>query len=171
MREVADALGIETAAGGLKPAQKVARLAALAAQGRKTLMVGDGLNDAPALAGAHVSMSPSSAADLAQNVADAVFMGDRLKPVCAALQASKRAIGAMRQNLAMAALYNAAAVPLAIFGHLTPIVAALAMSSSSLIVTLNALRLRNAAALVLPPDAGAAATARSAPVSALKAAA
>jgi len=169
--EIARALGVEDAVGGLKPAQKVARLAALAQQGRKTLMVGDGLNDAPALAGAHVSMSPSSAADLAQNVADAVFMGDLLAPVCAALQASKRAVDAMRQNLVMAALYNAAAVPLAIFGHLTPIVAALAMSSSSLVVTVNALRLRNAAALDLASNGNVAATKRSAPLSSMKVAA
>jgi len=100
-----------------------------------------------------------------------VFMGDLLAPVCAALQASKRAVDAMRQNLVMAALYNAAAVPLAIFGHLTPIVAALAMSSSSLIVTVNALRLRNAAALDLASNRNVASTKRSAPLSSMKVAA
>jgi Cu2+-exporting ATPase len=143
--DVARALQIESARGELKPADKVARLAELAASGAKVLMVGDGLNDAPALAAAWVSISPGSAADLAQNVADAVFMGERLAPVAATLRASRRARAAMRQNLGFALVYNGVALPLAAFGHLTPILAAAAMSGSSLAVTLNALRVRNAA--------------------------
>ncbi|MDE3177842.1 MAG: cadmium-translocating P-type ATPase [Pseudomonadota bacterium] len=140
--EVARALGVTQYAGDLKPAQKVARLRALAERGVKTLMVGDGINDAPALAAAHVSMSPASAADLAQNAADAVFLGDRLGAVAQALTAGRRARAAMRQNLWIAAAYNVLALPLAASGHLTPILAAAAMSGSSLLVTLNALRVR-----------------------------
>ena len=129
----------------MKPAEKVARLEELARSGAKVLMVGDGVNDAPALAAAHASISPASAADLAQNVADAVFMGERLAPLAAAIAASRRARTAMRQNLGLAALYNVFALPLAASGHLTPLIAAAAMSGSSLLVTLNALRVRGAA--------------------------
>jgi Cu2+-exporting ATPase len=149
--DVARALHIESARGGLKPADKVARLAELAASGAKVLMVGDGLNDAPALAAAWVSISPGSAADLAQNVADAVFMGERLAPVAATLRASRRARAAMRENLGFAIVYNAIALPLAALGHLTPLLAAAAMSGSSLLVTLNALRMRQAAGSSIPP--------------------
>ena len=140
--EVARALGVENWRADCKPADKVARLQELAAGGAKVLMVGDGINDAPALAAALVSLSPGSAADLAQNVADAVFMGDRLGPVAAALDVSRRARSAMIQNLGLAAVYNVFALPLAASGHLTPIIAAAAMSGSSLLVTLNALRAR-----------------------------
>ncbi len=140
VEEVAWALGVARWRGGLTPVEKVERLHELSQNGAKTLMVGDGINDAPALAAAHASMSPASAADLAQNVADAVFMGERLAPLAAAIAASRRARAAMRQNLALAALYNLAALPLAASGHLTPLIAAAAMSGSSLLVTLNALR-------------------------------
>jgi Cu2+-exporting ATPase len=145
VEEVARALGVTRWRGGLKPAEKVARLDELARSGAKVLMVGDGVNDAPALAAAYASISPASAADLAQNVADAVFMGERLAPLAAAIAASRRARTAMRQNLALAALYNVFALPLAASGHLTPLIAAAAMSGSSLLVTLNALRVRGAA--------------------------
>ena len=145
VEEAARALGVERWAGGLKPAQKVERLRELGAAGAKVLMVGDGINDAPALAAAFASISPASAADLAQNVADAVFMGDRLAPLAAAIAASRRARAAMRQNLGLAVVYNLFALPLAASGHLTPLIAAAAMSGSSLLVTLNALRVRGAA--------------------------
>jgi P-type Cu2+ transporter len=140
--EVAETLAVEAAEGGLKPAAKVARLAELKAQGHKVLMVGDVLNDAPALAAAHVSMSPTTASDATQSVADAVFLGERLAPVCAAVEASLSARRLMRQNLLLAVVYNALAVPLAIAGFATPLIAAAAMSGSSLLVTLNALRAR-----------------------------
>jgi Cu2+-exporting ATPase len=106
VREVAAALGVEAAAGGLKPADKAARLAELRRQGRRTLMVGDGLNDAPALSSAHASISPSTAADAAQSAADAIFLGDRLSPICAAIAVSRAAKRRMLENLALAALYS-----------------------------------------------------------------
>lgn len=139
---MANALGIENWRAELKPAEKIARIDALKADGRRVLMVGDGLNDAPSLAAAHVSLSPIGAADLTQAQADAVFLGERLKPVLDAIVIARRARTLMRQNLSLAVAYNAIAVPIAIAGYVTPLIAALAMSGSSLLVTLNALRAR-----------------------------
>jgi Cu2+-exporting ATPase len=137
---VARSLDIENWQGGLKPAQKIACIEMLKTDGRRVLMVGDGLNDAPSLAAAHVSLSPISAADVTQAQADAVFLGEKLKPVLDAVLAARRARKLMMQNLWLAAIYNAVAVPVAIAGAVTPLVAALAMSGSSLLVTLNAMR-------------------------------
>lgn len=141
---VADAaltVGIDTWRAETRPAAKAQHLAGLAAQGKRVLMVGDGLNDAPALAAAHASLSPTTAAEATQNAADAVFQGDALQPVAEALDVARRANRLMRQNLALALVYNLAAVPLAILGEVTPLVAAVAMSSSSLLVIGNSLRL------------------------------
>ena len=140
VRPVAEALGIAQWRGGLKPAEKIALIETLKRQGRRVLMVGDGLNDAPALAAAYASLSPISAADLTQAQADAVFLGERLMPVYEAVQIARRARSLMTQNLWAAAVYNVIAVPVAIAGLVTPLIAALAMSGSSVLVTLNALR-------------------------------
>jgi Cu2+-exporting ATPase len=137
---VAKALGIESWQAGLKPADKIARIEDFKATGRRVAMVGDGLNDAPSLAAAHVSLSPISAADLAQAQADAVFLGERLKPLLDAVTVASRARSLMTENLGLAMIYNSIAVPVAIAGAVTPLIAALAMSGSSLLVTLNALR-------------------------------
>jgi Cu2+-exporting ATPase len=129
----------------MKPSDKIFALDALKAAGRRVLMVGDGLNDAPALAAAHVSLSPISAVDLAQAQADAVFLGERLQPVVDTLDIARSARRIMLQNLCLAVTYNAVAVPIAIAGFVTPLIAAVAMSGSSLLVTLNALRVRHTA--------------------------
>jgi Cu2+-exporting ATPase len=139
--DAARAAGLAEWRAGTTPATKVQRLTQLAAEGKRVLMVGDGLNDAPALAAAYASISPSTAAEATQNAADAVFQGDALVPVVEALEVARRAERLMLQNLALALLYNLSAVPLAILGAVTPLIAAVAMSSSSLLVIGNALRL------------------------------
>ena len=127
---------------GMTPANKIAYIAELRAEGRNVLMVGDGLNDAPSLAAADASMSPVTAAHVTQTAADAVFLGDRLSPVTEAVAIARKAKRVMRENLCLAIVYNIIAVPIAILGFATPLVAAVAMSGSSILVTLNALRVK-----------------------------
>ena len=153
VEKIARALGVEDWRGGLTPAEKVARLDALRDAGRKTLMIGDGLNDAPALASAYVSISPIDATHITQAAADAVFLGERLGPIVVTIDLARRARLLMRQNLGLSVIYNIFAVPLAMAGWLTPLIAAAAMSGSSLLVTLNALRAAPSAATSADPVA------------------
>lgn len=142
VRSAAEPLGIGEWRAGVTPADKIARINELKREGFKVMMVGDGLNDAPSLAAAHVSMSPISAAHLSQATADLVFLGKPLAPVVAAIDLSRNALHLMRQNLWLAVGYNLLAVPVAILGFVTPLIAAAAMSGSSLLVMVNALRAR-----------------------------
>jgi Cu2+-exporting ATPase len=145
VQAAARALGIGEWRAGVTPADKIARIEDLKRGGHKVLMVGDGLNDAPSLAAAHVSMSPISAAHLSQATADLVFLGKPLAPVVAAVDYARKALSLMRQNLWLAVGYNVLAVPIAISGVVTPLIAAAAMSGSSVLVMLNALRARRVA--------------------------
>ena len=141
VERIAAALGIGDWRAGCSPVDKVALIEAMGADGGNVLMVGDGLNDSPALAAASVSASPATAADVSQTVADLVFQGAKLAPVALALKTARRSRSVMRQNLALSIGYNVLMVPLAVCGWVTPWLAAAAMSGSSLLVMANSLRL------------------------------
>jgi Cu2+-exporting ATPase len=140
--EMAARLGITDWTAGALPAQKAARVAELTAQGHKVLMVGDGLNDTAALVAAHVSISPASALDAARVASDIVLLGQDMAPIADAVRIAGQARRRIKENFAISAIYNVVAVPLALVGLATPLAAALAMSLSSVTVSLNALRLR-----------------------------
>ncbi len=143
-----DALAGQLGIGGqadMSPVAKSNAIRVAADGGRHALMVGDGLNDGPALRQAHVSMAPASASDVGQAAADFLFLGDSLFPVVRAVKASRKTMQVIRQNIGLAITYNLLAVPLALAGLVTPLVAAVAMSGSSIVVVANALRLRTAA--------------------------
>ena len=138
--EAARAVGIPAWRSAQKPDDKIRRIEELKALGRRPLMVGDGLNDAPALAAGHASLSPSTAADISQTTADAVFQGETLAPIAEALAVARSTQRRSVENFAIAIGYNLIFVPLAMLGVVTPLLAAIAMSASSIAVTANALR-------------------------------
>lgn len=135
---LAQKLGVDEAVGGVLPDQKLGHIARL---GARVLMVGDGLNDTAALAGAHVSISPAKAIDAARAASDFVLVKDDLRLIGTCLDLARAAKRRMLENFAIAAAYNAVAIPIALAGLATPLLAALAMSASSICVSLNALRL------------------------------
>ncbi len=142
---LAQKLGITHWMAEALPADKVSRINDLTTEGRRVLMVGDGLNDTAALAGAHVSISPASALDAARVASDIVLLGGDLSPIPEALDVARSATARIKENFRIATLYNVIAVPVAIIGLATPLIAALAMSLSSITVSLNALRLARGA--------------------------
>ncbi len=135
-------LAVDLALGGLTPEQKCEAVVALQASGELVAMVGDGINDAPVLAQAQVSVAMGGGTELARTQADFVMLRDDLLPLAASVQLARKTLVVVRQNLAWAVAYNAAALPLAMTGHVTPWMAGIGMSASSLMVVLNALRLR-----------------------------
>jgi len=139
--DIAGRVDIDAWEANMLPADKAARIAVLTKTNRKVLMVGDGLNDTAALAAAHVSISPASALEAARVVSDMVLLGGSLVPVAKAVTIAKSATHRIKENFAIAALYNMVAIPVALIGLATPLAAALAMSGSSISVSLNALRL------------------------------
>lgn len=142
--EVAQQTGLMAQAAA-SPADKQAAIARLQAAGHKVLMAGDGLNDGPALSAADASMAPGSASDVGRQAADLVFLGDSLLALPRSVRAARRTMAVVKQNFVLAIGYNALAVPLAMAGYVTPLIAAVAMSTSSLIVITNSLRLYGAA--------------------------
>jgi len=142
VRDLAERLGISDWQAGVLPAEKAARIAELSAEGRKVLMVGDGLNDTAALAAAHVSISPATALDAARVASDIVLLGQDIAPIADAVRIGRQSARRMVENFLISGGYNVIAVPLALIGHATPLAAALAMSLSSITVSLNAMRLK-----------------------------
>ncbi|WP_209349368.1 heavy metal translocating P-type ATPase [Pontixanthobacter sp. CEM42] len=138
--KVANELGLK-AKGSVDPQDKLAAIERMKSEGALPLMVGDGLNDGPALAAAHASIAPGTASDASQQAADAVFIGEKMMPVALAVRVARATMRIVRQNFAFAIGYNVLAVPLALAGLVTPLIAAVAMSLSSLVVVANSLRL------------------------------
>jgi Cu2+-exporting ATPase len=135
-------LGITDWTSGALPAEKVSLVRSLTLAGHRVLMVGDGLNDTAALAAAHVSISPATALDAARTASDIVLLGQDMAPIGDATRIARQATRRIVENFGISAAYNVIAVPLALVGSATPLAAALAMSLSSITVSLNALRLK-----------------------------
>ena len=141
VRDTATRLGIAEFAANCTPDEKLDLIKSQQRAGDVVIMIGDGINDAPVLAGADASIAPSHGAVLAQTNADIVMLGDTLDPVATGIRTARQTMRIVRQNLAWAIVYNATALPLAAMGYVPPWAAAIGMSASSLIVVLNALRL------------------------------
>ena len=138
---IAARLGISSFAAEMTPKQKIQHVQELQQAGNRVLMVGDGLNDAPALAAAHVSMAPASASDVGRLASDFVFTRPELHAVVSARAIALKTGRLVRQNFGLAIAYNCVAVPLAMAGLITPLLAAIAMSTSSIVVIANSMRL------------------------------
>lgn len=138
---VADELQVGSFMDRMTPAEKIQYIEKQQFKGGRLLMVGDGINDAPALAAAHASMAPASASDVGRLASDIVFTRPHLKAVVIARELALRTGRHIRQNFALALLYNCLAIPLAVTGHITPLLAAIAMSTSSIVVIANSMRL------------------------------
>lgn len=139
---IADTLGITNWRADTRPADKIAYIAGLADSGARVLMVGDGLNDTGALAAAHASVSPATAADASRAASDIVLLNDSLAPLIELPLVARAARARIKENFAISTIYNIIAVPIALAGFATPLIAAIAMSTSSLTVLVNALRLK-----------------------------
>ena len=133
-------LGITQVHAGVRPEDKAALVREMAERGKRVLMVGDGLNDTAALVAAHASLAPATALDAARVASDGVMLGRDLCAVEETLRLARQARSRIRQNLGLAAIYNAVAIPVAVMGFATPLLAAAVMSSSSILVVLNAVR-------------------------------
>lgn len=140
--DLASRIGIEQFKGELSPEDKLSFIKEKQNEGEVILMVGDGLNDAPALSLTDVSIAPANATDISQSSADLIMIGSDLLPIITAIETSQKANELIKQNLMFAALYNIITVPIALAGGLTPLIAAILMSSSSILVMLNAQRLK-----------------------------
>ncbi|HBJ94222.1 MAG TPA: heavy metal translocating P-type ATPase [Hyphomonadaceae bacterium] len=140
VEEVAARLGVQNYTGGIKPVGKAERVDSLSAEGHKVLMIGDGLNDAGALASSHAALAPGGALDAARTASDAVYSGESLENIATVIRVARSAQGRIKENFGLAVIYNLIAVPIALLGFVTPLIAAIAMSGSSIVVTLNALR-------------------------------
>jgi Cu2+-exporting ATPase len=141
VRATAAELGIDDYHAGCSPEQKLDIIRSIQERGESVVMVGDGINDAPVLAGADTSIALAHGAELAQTSADVLLVGESLAPVATAVQVARGTLRVVRQNLAWAIGYNSLALPLAALGYVPPWAAAIGMSASSLIVVLNALRI------------------------------
>ena len=142
VKKTAEELGIKEYYFEKTPDQKLEILKNLKSKNKNILMVGDGINDAPSLMLADVSISPSSAADISKNIADIIFQSEKMQPILETIKTAKKSNQIIKQNLAFALVYNLVAVPFAITGYVVPLFAALAMSSSSIVVVVNALRIK-----------------------------